>query len=189
MRLSLSSLKWFSLLVFPLLTIGCSTYSSAGSQFKERHSRLVIPLPQGWLRYNDAKGAYVVTKDGLRLEQIAIRTIKVGDKIQGTARVYQSGMLPNEIAELSLGLMEARDETKNFKTKTIEATSIAGHDGFLAEADYVDSGGLPKRARLCGALLGEHVIQIAYVAARDVYFEKYLPAYQQMLKSAHIETE
>ena len=191
MRLVLSSSQLLFLIVFFLATptIGCSTYSNAGSQFKERHSRLIVPLPQDWLQFNDAEGAFVLTKDGLRLEQVVIRAIEVGNEMEGTARVYQAGMLPNEIAELSLGLMEAEEETKNFEVKDIEATTIAGTDGYLAEAAFVDKSGLPKRAMICGAMFGEIVVELSYVAARDVYFEKYLPAYRKMLNTAHVETK
>lgn len=122
-----------------------------------------------------------MTRDGLRLEQISIALTKVGHDVPGTDRTYQAGMLPHEIAELSLGLLEPREGTKNFSIETIEVVNVTGHDAYKAEATYVDEGGLPKRLQIVGIMSGEFVCELLYAAADLVCFQKYEPAFEEML--------
>jgi len=124
------------------------------------------------------------TRDGLRLEAIWISVKRMGKKLEGTRRLYQPSMLPHEIAELTLGLLEARDDTKNFQTEQIELKEVVGVEGYEARARFVDAGGLPKRLLLRGAALHGYVCEFGYVAAETAYYERYLPAYEEIVSSA-----
>ena len=178
------------LVVFlPVLVVvaGCATYMRADSTFEHRRSGLVVDLPAGWLRYTPARPIYAITRDGLRLEAITISVTKVGEKIKGTERSYRANMLPNEVAELSLGVIEARDVTKNFEVKAIEPAKLAGHDGYQASAAFTDPLGLRKRLLLHGAVINGYVVEMMYEAAERVYFDKYVDAYRKVVSSARTQ--
>lgn len=169
-----------------LCCIGCADYARVKSPFKHHKTKLTVAVPSDWWQYRPPAPAYVVTKDGLRLETITIRVRKVGEELPDTERVYQAGMMPNEIAELSLGLLEAKEGTKNFEVKQITTAEVAGHEGYQAEAEYVDDTGLPKRLLIRGALIGEHVCEFIYDAQDRLYFDKHEPAFQRVVSSAAV---
>lgn len=92
-------------------------------------------------------------------------------------------MLPNEIAELTLGLMEAMEGTKNFEVRTIESVKLGGHDGYRASASFTDSLGLRKRLLIHGTSMRGYVCEIEYEAAERLYYDKYLDAYRSAVSS------
>ena len=165
-------------------TAGCATYSAVKSPFTHRAAQLRIDLPQGWLRYNPANPALTMTRDGLRLERITVALTHLGKKLPDTQRVFHENMLPHELAMFSLGLIEARDDTVNFEIEKIELAAIAGRDAYLAHARYADDGGLPKRLKMYGTIIGDYVCEFAYEAAELVYFDKYDKIFEDLVASA-----
>ncbi len=182
------SLWCAALMCLSTTLVGCSTYSRVGQSFRHHQTKLVVTLPEGWLRFNPARPTLSMTHNGLRLERIDVMVTQMGKKLAGTKRVYRPGMLPHEVAELSLGLIEADETTKNFNIKDIQLGSVAGHEGYRAEAAFVDQQGLAKRLRLHGVVIGEHVCEFRYVAAEHVYFDRYAPAFETLVTSARVET-
>lgn len=166
--------------------VGCATYSRSADSYRHRKTKLQVALPDDWLRYNPARPVLTLTRDGLRLESISISMTKAGKKIPGTERVYQTQMLPHEIAELSLGLFEGRDDTKNFSIEKIELATVAGKDAYKADAIYIDAQGLPLRLRAYGVVIADYICEFRYVAARPIYFEKYLPVFERIVASASV---
>jgi len=165
---------------------GCATYSRMGQSYRHGRTGLEVKLPAGWLRYNPARPACMITRDGLRLDAVTIATTRTGKDIPGTDRVYQSNMLPHEVAELSLGLIEARDDTKNFTVDKIELASVAEHEGYQADARYVDARGLPQRLRIYGTVIADHICEFRYTGAESVYFERYLSEFEETVSSAKV---
>lgn len=175
-----------TVLVWLLLSIvgGCATYTPVGKVYRNGGARLEVELPKDWLRFTPGRPAYVITRDGLRLEKISIRMVKMGKKLPGTDRRYQPDMLPHEIAELSLGLIESSDKTSNFQVERIELARVAEHDGYKASALFTDKGGLRKHLYLYGAAIRGHVCEFRYEAAATVYFDKYVDTFEHLVTSA-----
>ena len=174
-------------LVFALLlpfVVGCAAYSPAGKSFRHWRTGLRVTLPPGWLRYGAAKQDLMLTSDGLRLESISISLHRMGKKLPGTERTYRKEMLPAEVAELSLGLLESGGYAKNLRVERIGPVTVAGRDGYRADALFVDGGGLTKRMRLYGTVLGEYVCEMRFEGAETVYYTKHLPAFEVMVASA-----
>ncbi len=165
---------------------GCATYMAAGKTFRHYNAKLVVALPAGWLRYTPDRSTFVMTRDGLRLESIAIASQRVGKRIAGTERAYSASMLPHEIAELSLGLLAARGDTPNFEVDKIALASVAGQDAYVADAHFIDVTGVPRRVRQYGARVGEYILEFRFVGSEPVYFEKHLPVFESMVASAHL---
>jgi len=127
-----------------------------------------------------------MTRDGLGLETIEIYIDKVGKKLEGTERTYRADMLPHEIAELSLNLIESLDETNDFQVNGIELATIAGRDAYRADASFKTEGGLRKRLRMYGARIEDHVCEFQYVAEDEVYYDKYIKVFEDMISSVTI---
>jgi hypothetical protein len=173
--------------LFPLVIVsGCATYSRVGERYTEPRSKLVVTLPAEWLHYTAAHDEFLMTRDGLRLERIGIRVRRLGTKLPGTERVYQPGMLPLEVAELTLGLMTNVESAKNFTTDKIELAQVAGCEGFRADATFVDEQGLHLRMRLYGVVMPEAVAELRFVGEASVNYDKYLPVFERMMASAAI---
>lgn len=75
-RLILRCLTQTTLLLAIVVSGGCATYTRADDAFKHGRAGFVVDLPDGWLRYTPARPAYVLTRDGLRLETITIRVTR-----------------------------------------------------------------------------------------------------------------
>jgi hypothetical protein len=177
---------WVGLAVLLASVPGCATYSRVGSTYRPSGTTLEVQLPAGWLRYNPARNGYVMTRDGLRLETIALSSARIGKKLPKTERVYRADMLPYELAEVSLALFAASGAAKNLRTETIELASVAGRDGYRADASYIDEHGLPKQLRIYGLIVGDHVCQMVYDAAKAVYYDKYLSTFEGLIASARV---
>ena len=176
-------LVWF---LIPFLLAGCAPYGKAPKVYQHRRARLRVDVPASWLKYRPTKSALLLTRDGLRLENIEIQLHRVGKKLEGTDRVYNKQMLPLEIADLSLGLIEASDNTKNFDVTDLSLVQIASAQGFRAEGTFVDAAGLEKKMRMYGVLIGEYVIEFTFVAAMTVYFDKYSDEFERAVASARV---
>jgi hypothetical protein len=146
-----------------------------------------VAVPDGWLRYNPENPALVITKDGLQLEAIRVSMTRAGKRLEGTERRYQRGMLPHEVADLSLALIKAREDTNDFQIESMDFATIAGHEGFHAKASYLDETGLKKRLWLFGSMIDGYACQLHFVAAEPIYFDKYLPVFQQLVSSAVVK--
>ena len=175
-----------SAITFVVVATGCGPYVSAPKRYSEFGSRLQVDLPEGWLQYTESKDGYTITHDGLRLEKITINTTKVGKKIEGIDRVYNAGMMPHEVADLSVGLIKAKPDMKSFEVERIDAAKMGGQDGYRVDARYVDEGGLYKRVRMYGAILGKYVCELIYEAADPVYFQKHESTFQNVVSSVKI---
>lgn len=166
---------------------GCAIYTPVPAEYRYSDAGIAIPLPDDWLRYRPAKNAYVITRDGLRLERISIRFHQTEAQLDGTERRFRKDSLPHELADISLGLLAARREIRNFQVESIRSATIADHAGFSADARLADEEGLPIRLRLTGALIGDYVIEIEYAAAEAVYFERYLAAFDRLVAGIRSE--
>jgi uncharacterized protein YerC len=174
---------------FIILTSGgCATYSPVKSPYTQQKCGLEVALPSGWLQFVPAKKCYMMTRDGLRLEAIVIKLTRVNDKIEGTERVYQANMLPQELADLSFGLIKAQEGVKNASLERVERAVVAGQDGYKADATYVDGSGLPVRLRMYGAVVNGYVCEFSYNAADPVYFSKYEKDFESLVASAKVKS-
>lgn len=163
---------------------GCAMYTRVGERYTADRTPLTVSLPRGWLHYTPARHAYVLTRDGLRLERIEIAVRRYDEKLPDTDRRFRADMMPLEAAELTLGLLEGREDVKQFELDKIDAIQIAGRDGYRAEGSFLDSRGLPLRLVQCGVLLPDAVCELRYIAERSTYFEKHRGDFERLVASA-----
>ena len=168
------------------LSTGCAQYERVGKTYRPFRPHIEIQPPLGWLRYNPERPDYVITKDGLRLERITVRTNKVGSELEDTERVYRADMLPQEVAELTLELIDAQEGYENMQVERIDLGDVAGQEAYKAEAAFTDDQGLAKRLSIHGTIISDHVVEFVYEAARNVYFDKYVATYEAMVQSTKV---
>ncbi len=80
-----------------------------------------------------------------------------------------------------------KPEMKNFEVEKIDTAKMAGRDGYRVDAKCIDEGGLPKRLRLYGAVVGKYVCEFLYEAAEPDYFHKYEGAFENTVSSVKVE--
>lgn len=164
---------------------GCSAFRVVGGAVEHRRTHVSADLPAGWY-VESLDPAFTASRNGPRLQQISASVVPLEAPLTGTQRRYPAGMLPNEVAELALGLIEASPGHANFETLDIAYDEIAGSDGFAANVQFVDSQGLPKRMRVHGVVILGHVFQFIYEAAAAVYYDMDEPAFDAFVGSVRV---
>lgn len=159
-----------------------------GEVCTHRTTKLTAQLPGDWF-VESLDPALVTTRNGLRLQQIRITAQPLDEPLAGSERRYTNSMLPNEVAEFTLGLVEAAPGHANFEVERVEFDEIAGADGYRADATFVDAAGLPKRLRVHGAIIANHVIELWYEAAKAVYYDLDEGVFDRMLETVQVRAE
>lgn len=192
-RMSLRAVTALFAAIAALATIGCAAYSRVDERYRDDRSGLELELPAGWLRLNAARPDFVMTRDGLRLERVAIDAVDVDHELKETKRVFRSDMTPYDMAELALSLIGADERVREMRLTRIDALRIAGNSGFVADAAFVDPHGLAMRMRLYGAIMPgksngakARAVQVSYAAPATGYFDRFLPVVEQMMSAARV---
>jgi hypothetical protein len=173
-----------------LLAGGCAAYRPVQSEYRLRGllggPQIVLSPPAGWLEKNVPAGSarmYMFTRDGVPLENITVRATPVGKKLQNSERMYRADMLPQEVAELTMGLLQTEDNLNALKCEQIELVQLAGQDAYKANYTYTDQNGLKKRGCLLGTILDGHVIEVGFDAADEVYYDRYVADFENVVNS------
>jgi hypothetical protein len=164
---------------------GCSGYTRVPKSYSHFWTGVRADLPDGWVRYNPALPDWVMTRDGLQLENIKISVKRAGSKVEGSERRYQSSMMPHEIAELSLALLKVRDEVNDLEIESIDLVTIAERDGYFARATFEDDRGLTKRLQVFGAMIEGYVCEFWYIAEESIYYDKHRKAFEEIISTVH----
>ncbi len=174
------------LLLAGLCCAGCAKYEPIRGTYRDRGPKILVEVPDGWLRFNPGRPDCVMTRDGLRLEKMIIRVTQMGKKVKGTERVYREDMLPPEIAELTLGMARQKQEYVNLEVGQIELARVAGREAYKATAVYTDGAGLHKRLCIYGVPINGHVCEFGYEAASDEYYDRYWPVFERLVGSVKV---
>lgn len=143
--------------------------------------KYALDIPDGWLKLNAGEGL-TATRDGWTLQKITVRQLDPDKPLGHTKKPLRQGMAPRELAEVLVDDVRAAGVGGLTVVETRPAT-VAGARGFRAVLAYKDGEGLPRRAVLAGAFLGDRVWQVAYDAPERVYFQKDLATYEKALAS------
>ncbi len=177
--------RWISVILVLGLT-GCMTLGGwtqlKGNEYKDWAGKFKAMVPKDWMRLN-AVNYFMITKDGLKLDYIAVKRFRFKDKLEKTKKQFSQDMTPPELAEVEIDNNKADDTIQNFKLIDNKPITIAGQPGFCLEYNYSTADGLPMKGIHYGFLNKEWVYRIRYEATTQHYFEKYKQDFEKFIQS------
>jgi hypothetical protein len=165
------------------LSPGCALWWPAKGQTKLAFLQMEANLPESWMIASFSQGTFL-TRHGLELQSIHIRRWKRTDTVKGTNRSIEDGMLPQEIAELSLDSRRLDDGVGGLRVNENSPVVIDGRDCYRIVYEFRNEPGLLIRTMEYGCAVGPWMYRLEYRAAAQHYYETYLPDFERLRQSA-----
>jgi hypothetical protein len=144
-----------------------------------------IAPPEGWMHLNTQQSE-MLSKDGPYLEYILIQSRPLTQGFRTTNQKLNAGMLPHEAARLITDNMRSDPLIRQFRMLAMEPASLGGHDGFRLTYSYQDQFGVDLKTIHYGVILPDAYFNLRYTATQRHYFEKELPAFNQVVDSLRL---
>jgi len=177
----MSMMKRFLLIAFLFLT-GCAPWMQAGGLYTLESQNFSVELPKGWMRLNTKK-YLLVTRDGILLQNILIKRIRIDKPLKHTKKRLNKKMLPQEAAEVIIDDIASTPTVLNFKLIENVPARISGISGFKLVYTYKNRDGLRLKSILYGFIAGEWFYSISYTAPSRYYFDKDLETFKKVFES------
>lgn len=145
-------------------------------------SRWSITTPPGWMHLS-MPDSEMLSKNGPYLEFIMIQSRPYTKGFRFTKQELNLGMLPHEAAELIIDNLRSDPLIRNFRLLASKPEMIGGRAGFKLTYSYRDKHGVVLKTIYYGVLLPAQFFNMRYTAAQRYYFEKELPAFNDVLGS------
>ena len=170
-------------LLFVFILCGCATWMAVGGNYKSASENYAVELPEGWRKYNPAKGKLLITKDGFTLQRIQITRAKSDTKLMHTKKRFEKGMLPQEAAEVVIDNLRSNPNILNQNIIENKPAQVGGHPGFKIVYAYQNKSGLNKKGVLYGLLTRNWWYEMIYEAPERHYFPKNLPTFEKIMET------
>lgn len=180
------------LLITILFLGGCATASFwttlPQGQFQDKKSAFEASVPQGWMHL-DMSPYFIITKDGTSLNLIMVVRQSVDVKSDGSQKIFEKNMTPQELAEVEKSYLEADSDLLKLHFLKNELAHIDGHDTAFLEYKCVTDDGLILKGQVYTFLHGRQVYRIKYQAPEQYYFAKYYCDFDKFIKTFKIIPE
>lgn len=174
-------MKKASLMIL-LVVMGCVPWIQTRGLYTSKTHNFSVELPQGWMRSNTSE-YMLITRDGVVLQNIAIKRRAVDEEFEHTKRKLSKGILPQEAAGVIIDNINSDQEVLNFKVIENVPVEINESSGFKVVYTYKNKDGLRSKRIYYGVVDGEWFYSISYSAALRHYFEKDLKSFEELFKS------
>jgi hypothetical protein len=175
-----------------LLAAGCATYTAidAGKSISVGNNVTVVPQI-AWAQVNNPTVSGTVwTADGVALDALMFVTgIKPGApliKITGVGkdevRLYQTGMVPDDVMEL-LASNLGKLGYQQIATTNLRPAPFGAREGFRFDLTYVTPDGLEMKGMAIFAQRGGVLDLILCSAPNEYYFRRYSGTVEQIFAS------
>jgi hypothetical protein len=141
-------------------------------------------LPEGWRAYVFAEGTFL-TRNGMELQSIHVRRWPRTSVVKGTNRSIEDGMLPQEIAELSLDSRRLDDGVGGLRVLENVPAILDGRDCYRTVYKYRNEPGLEMRTLEYGCAIGPWIYRFEYNAAAQHYYDAFLADFERLRQSVH----
>jgi len=169
------------------MTAGCATWETVGGYYESRDAGYSLDLPKGWHRDLRTKERLVITRDGLLLQHIQIGQYPVDKVPLSTQRRLTTAMLPLELAEVIIDDLRSNTQLLNLNFVGNRPALVGGFPGFRITYSYQFKDNLSRMAVYDGVLVGKSYFFVAFQAPRRHYFDRDLPAFEQVSNSFKIK--
>ncbi len=150
--------------------------------YESRSLNFSLTLPRGWMRWNTNE-YLLVTRDGVLLQNILIKKIRVGEPLSHTQKKVLKGMLAQEVAEIVLDDIRSDAAVLDFELVENAPAEVDDMPGFRAVFTFRNMDGLKLKSVYYGFLSAEWVYGIRYTAARRHYFDQEYDTFEYIVES------
>lgn len=141
-----------------------------------------LTLPDGWM-LSGRDDVLLVTRDGVRLQNVIVATINVKDELKYTKKKFKRGMLPLEQAGVILDNIASNPNRAALKVHSKKPAMVAGHQAFRTEVTFKDKNGLMYRGLLYGFMQNDWFYLVRYVAPNRHYFARDKEHFEKIVSS------
>jgi len=163
---------------------GCALWTPAqeGKPIKHLWLQLTLQVPDGWMVATFSEGLFT-TRHGLELESIHVRRWPRTAEVKGTGRTVEDGMLPAEIAEISLDSRRLDEGVGGLEVIENVPATVDGRDCYKIDYRFRNDPGLPIRTVEYGCVVNQWIYRFEYRAAAQHYFDAGYPGFEQLVAS------
>jgi hypothetical protein len=159
--------------------------AACAGPWKSAPNRLSAPqwstsAPEGWMQLS-TQDSEMLSKDGPYLEYILIQSRSMAQGFRFTNQQLTPDMLPHEAAQLVTDNMRSDPLIRKLRMLASEPAMVGGHAGFRLVYSYQDPSGVEIKTIYYGVILPDLFFNLRYTATQRYYFEKELPAFNEVL--------
>jgi hypothetical protein len=144
-----------------------------------------ITSPEGWMQLSTQESE-MLSKDGPYLEYILIQSRSLEQGFRFTRQKLEPDMLPHEAAQVIADNMRSDPLIRQLQLLASEPAMVGGHAGFKLIYIYQDPYGVTTKTIYYGVILPNRFFNLRYTAAHRYYFDKELPAFNQVVDSLRL---
>jgi len=172
-----------TLLALSFATGGCALWTPANDKgIKHIWLQTTLTVPDGWMVATFSDGLFA-TKHGIELDSIHVRRWPRTTVVKGTGRRIEDGMLPQEIAEISLDSRRLDDGVGGLKLIESLPATIDGRECYKIDYRFRNEPGLRIRTVEYGCPVEQWIYRFEYRAADQHYFEAGEPDFERLVQS------
>ncbi len=150
---------------------GCALWTPAPPEpVKHIWLQADLSIPSGWMVATFSEGLFT-TRHGLELESIHVRRWPRTLEVKGTGRTIEDGMLPHEIAEVSLDSRRLDEGVGGLEVISNRPATVDGRDCYEIDYRFRNEPGLRIRTVEVGCAVAGWIYRFEYRAAEQHYFD------------------
>jgi hypothetical protein len=150
-----------------------------------------VTLPTDWLKLGYYHDRLAITHDGELLERITISRVPAVRAFPFTKMAASDKLLPSELADLQFAEIQttnprqrSADAAPSYKMIASAPATVGGNDnGFRLQVRIQTTKGLVGDELVYGVVNKGYYYVLAYRAPNLHYFEKYRPAFEEIVQS------
>ncbi len=155
---------------------------SADTQYRGAHYH--VSLPAGWVRF-EKDDTVLLSRDGPDLQRILIEYRAHDKGFENLKRTSSPGMLPSELADLTIAEIRATAEQKlpSLEVLSNAPVEIGGQTGFALHLRFKTEEGLRMELLIRGFVDERGFYLLTYRAPTLHYFERDRPVFESVATS------
>jgi hypothetical protein len=172
-----------SLLAVVFAFAGCQAgWQSGGSTYTADKNAFSIQVPAGWY-YTSNLGPVraadlFATKDGIYLQRLIVDHHAIKDPLPNSKRTVTNTMSPFEIAEAVVDDFRSDHALLHFEINDNTPAVVGGRPGFRLLMRYRNQENLQLAELRYGALVGDRIYFVRFVAPARHYFDQDVAAFE-----------
>jgi hypothetical protein len=172
-------------LMLALGLAGCASWEAIGPENALlREKGYQVTLPAGWVRVLDETREVILTREGVMLQQIALRSVPHKKAFPRLKKPAGDKLLPSELAELQIAETKRGSQVEsNLEVMENGPALIGGRTGFRLRLRFVTPKGIPFEQLLYGVCDGKNYYLLGLQAAGFYYFEAHREEFERMVAS------
>lgn len=143
-----------------------------------------ITLPTGWVRVMYETQEVILTREGVMLQQIALKSVPHAKAFPRLKKPAGEKLLPSELAELQIAETKRSSQVEsNLEVIENEPVQIGGRTGFRVRLRFVTPRGIPFEQLLYGVCDEKNFYLLGLQAPGFYYFDAHRGEFERMVAS------